>query len=515
MLKSHLSKSSFSAAIKISGEFKGNSPVCLLLNCSRAVYDAKKNLVQSVLEFVDSHSLYSSIEYVLEHLNKTLLKKELKESFSLVLVQKEGQTLKVAGFPVSFLHYPDRSRGGFGFVTAPLQYADTNRFFSEILEIDLRISPLIRLTLEEGSESIPALRFERERIRVVFPSAVSNYVERFKRVFEPTVSARRGAHPVSFGQKFKLWAKYGIALAVTALMITFITNALSHRAAVERTASSEPWTGATQLSTTLITTITEKLPSKYVHEQASMVSAGNFLFTYQTEPNIILQIDQQAEIRPIVLDSEQIGKLTGMKKLSDELLVFTHTKSGLVFLNYEQKQWRLVKFSKPEIAEFTDIALYGDYVYVLDARSREIWKLEITDDAVSGTPWMKDSRVDLSLASTMNIDGSIYLTMITGDIVKLTQGKKDASFVLDPSLSPTLRSADAIVFPPGLDSNWMYVLDRVEKRIVKLNRSGEFIKQFKLDIPLPPEAIISGIDDEFIALVRDQIVSLKPVETQK
>lgn len=515
MIKTHLSKSSFSAAIKISGEFKGNSPVCLLLHCSRATYDAKKDLVQSVLEFVGSHSLYSSIEYVLEHLNKTLVKKELKEAFSLILVQKEGQTLKVAGYPVSFLHYPDRSRGGFGFVTAPLNYADTNRFFSEILEIDLRISPLIRLTLEQSSEHVPALRFERERIRVVFPSATLNVFERLKHVFERPAPPHHHAQSISFGQKFKHYAKYGIALAVTFLMITFITNALSNKAAVERTASNEPWVGATPLSASLITTVTEKLPSKYVHEQVSMISAGSFLFTYQTEPNIILQIDESAEVRPIVLDSEQIGKLTGMKKLSEELLVFTHTKPGLVFLNYEQKQWRLVKFGKPEIAEFTDIALYGDFVYVLDARSREIWKLEITDDAVSGAPWMKDSRVDLSLASTMNIDGSVYLTMITGEIVKLTQGKKDTSFVLDPSLSPTLRSADAIVFPPDASSDWMYVLDRVEKRIVKLSRSGEFLEQFKLEIPLPPEAVISGIDDEFIALVRDQIVSLKPVEKQE
>jgi len=498
--------------MKISGEFKGSSPVCLLLHCSRAVYDAKKDLIRSVLAFVDSHSLYSSIEYVLGHLNKTLVKKELKDSFSLVLTQKEGQTIKVAGYPVAFLHYPDRSRGGFGFVTAPLVYADTNRFFSEILEIDLRISPMIRLTLESGSESLPAMQFEHERIRIVFPSGLSNMVERFSQWFARQSRARDGARPVTFGQKCKRYAKYGIALAITFFMITFITNALSKKAAVERTASSEPWVRATPLSAELITTITEQLPSKYVHEQVSLVSAGNFLFTYQTEPNIILQIDESAEIRPIVLDSEQIGKLTGMKKLSDELLVFTHTKPGLVFLDYEQKRWRLVRFSKPEIAEFTDIALYGGFVYVLDARSREIWKLEITDDTVSGVPWMKDHRVDLSLASSMNIDGSIYLTLITGEIVKLTQGKKDPAFAIDPALSPALRSADAIVFPSDASADWMYVYDRVEKRIVKMSRLGEFIEQFKIDIPLPPEAIMNRAHDAFIALVRDQIIALKPLD---
>lgn len=513
-----VSKDQFISSTKLGGSFPGNSPVMALLSCSRMSYDKDRALIDSVIAFIDSHHLYSSIEFVLERLNKMIPKAVANNSLCIVLFQKEGAVMKVAGFPSAFLHCPDAARGGFGFNTIPLTYADTNKVFSEILEVNLAVSSLIKFTLTEHPDRQPALTIANNRVRITTQSHSFAWVRNVVGTIAKRFQRRSGVgiqnvHGQQRSFKLSYYARYGVALVVTFLAITLFTNALSKKSAIEQTQNASVWSEQTsQLNASLITTVTEKLPSKYVHEQTGMVRSGEYLFTYQTEPNIILQIDQKGEVKPIVLDSEQIGKLTGMKKLNDELLVFTHTKPGLVFLDYDKRQWRLVKFDQPKIAEFTDIAMYNDFIYVLDARSRQIWKLEITEHAISGAPWMKDSRVDLSLASSMAIDGSVYLTMITGDVVKLTQGKRDPSFTLDSAISPVIRSADAIVLADDGTSS-LYVYDRVEKRIIVLGSDGSFVKQFRIDLPMPPDSIISLSKDEFVALIRDQIVILQSVQS--
>ena len=78
----------------------------------------------------------------------------------------------------------------------------------------------------------------------------------------------------------------------------------------------------------------------------------------------------------------------------------------------------------------------------------------------------------------MGIGDSIYLLYADGTIQKLTAGKPDAFDISDwdtPPIGPT-----SIFARPPNDTQWIYVADPGNNRIVQTTREGRFMRQFRL-----------------------------------
>ncbi len=120
------------------------------------------------------------------------------------------------------------------------------------------------------------------------------------------------------------------------------------------------------------------------------------------------------------------------------------------------------------------IGTYLGNLYLLD-RGTMIYKF------ASGNYTKSDyltSSFDLSKAKAMTIDGSIYVLLETGDVVKFTRGKVDTFKVsgLDtPLKNPTKIFTNA-------DMTYLYILDNGNGRIVTLTKEGVFQAQYKAGI---------------------------------
>ncbi len=118
---------------------------------------------------------------------------------------------------------------------------------------------------------------------------------------------------------------------------------------------------------------------------------------------------------------------------------------------------------------------YFSRIYTLDPRERQIFKHQLVGSTYTrGTPWIKDTSVDLSMATDMAIDGNVWVVTSNGEIMKLTSGVKE-DFAI-PSLDPPLNNPTSIW--TSVDSGYLYILDPATHRVVILTKDGKIQKQY-------------------------------------
>lgn len=128
-----------------------------------------------------------------------------------------------------------------------------------------------------------------------------------------------------------------------------------------------------------------------------------------------------------------------------------------------------------EWGEIKSLSAFGGNLYLLD-RKGEIWRYPAIEAGFgSRQRWFGEGvSPDLSLSADMAIDGSIWILSSSGKISKFTRGAPDSFRVsgLDKEfLNPTALYTDE-------DLESILVLDKENKRIVELLKTGEYKKQY-------------------------------------
>jgi hypothetical protein len=118
-------------------------------------------------------------------------------------------------------------------------------------------------------------------------------------------------------------------------------------------------------------------------------------------------------------------------------------------------------------------------LYVLDPKTNKIWRYDATPDGYSGAPyeWLQ-TAVDLAGVVDMAIGDGIYLLYADGRISKLIQGQPTDFSMADWDALP--RDPKALAGYPPDETEWVYVADSGNGRVVQSARDGKFTRQFKL-----------------------------------
>lgn len=130
------------------------------------------------------------------------------------------------------------------------------------------------------------------------------------------------------------------------------------------------------------------------------------------------------------------------------------------------------------------IAGFFGNLYVLDVQRNQLLKYLPTaaDGGYSNPPvdyLNADAVVDLSGAVDMAIDGHIYVLYANGTIGKFMSGDPVAFEVT--GLDVPLNNPSALFANADDDTQYLYVADRGNQRIVQLTKDGSFQRQFKVD----------------------------------
>lgn len=122
------------------------------------------------------------------------------------------------------------------------------------------------------------------------------------------------------------------------------------------------------------------------------------------------------------------------------------------------------------------IGVFGSNIYVLD-KENGISKFVPAEDDYTESNYLTD-EVDLSDASGMAIDGSIYVLFSNGSINKYTKGAEDDFKV--SGIDKEMSSPSRIV--TGEDFDNIYVLDNGNSRVVVFDKEGKFVKSYQASV---------------------------------
>jgi len=158
-------------------------------------------------------------------------------------------------------------------------------------------------------------------------------------------------------------------------------------------------------------------------------------------------------------------------------------------------------------ATIADISIYNRKLYSLDTAENQIYKHSETQTGYDkGMAWVKDT-VDLSQATSLTIDGSIYALKETGEIIKLVRGRQE-SFTIK-NLSPPLTHGTQI---------WTYnevphifILDTVGKRVIMADKEGNVITQFMSESFANPTSMVVDYEQKSVYVLDTNMVYRFPV----
>jgi hypothetical protein len=121
-----------------------------------------------------------------------------------------------------------------------------------------------------------------------------------------------------------------------------------------------------------------------------------------------------------------------------------------------------------------DLVVYGNNLYVLDDKNNQIFKYpESGGSFANGQPWIKE-ELDTSLASSLTIDGSVYIINNNGNIQNLLKGALEEFDYHTPR--PDI-AAGAII-KTFRDSDYLYIIDPANNRVIILDKEGNIIDQY-------------------------------------
>ncbi len=129
--------------------------------------------------------------------------------------------------------------------------------------------------------------------------------------------------------------------------------------------------------------------------------------------------------------------------------------------------------------------VFGGNFYVLDPKGNQLIKLVAAgSDYANSTYFGSGISPSLASATSLGIDGSIYILFSDGLIQKFTKGKPD-SFSIN-GLDKPFSKPTQLVTSPEMD---IYILDKGNNRVVVLQKNGTFSSQYVAPLLKDADAI--------------------------
>jgi len=208
---------------------------------------------------------------------------------------------------------------------------------------------------------------------------------------------------------------------------------------------------------------------------------GDTLYAYESNQNHIFSIDldDQTVTAPETLGEVEGNSQRGIPLTVNRLLLYTSGNKFYEFNTLDNSFSEVeIKFANVD-KTIQDFDTYLGRIYTLDTKNNQIFRHEKAGAGYGeGSAWITEEGLDITNATALAIDGSIYLTKNNGEVWKLFGGSKDAAFKVS-TIDPAFSNPTQIITTPELEN--LYVLDPNNKRVVVLNKDGSLVNQYFSD----------------------------------
>lgn len=203
---------------------------------------------------------------------------------------------------------------------------------------------------------------------------------------------------------------------------------------------------------------------------------NNILYTQNQNNQSIYKADIQSRVMSSVFSPQvTTGNLKTATRISDAEIIFFSQSNAAFRLNPVNDSLQNLNLNINDNADVTDTSSYLGRLYVLDKQNSRIYRYSPTATGYgSATDWIGQAGPDLGNATSLAIDGSVYVLLDNGQIIKMQSGQ-----VVDftaSSIDPPLENPTKI--KTSENSNFLYVLDKPTRRIIVIDKEGNLINQY-------------------------------------
>jgi len=150
------------------------------------------------------------------------------------------------------------------------------------------------------------------------------------------------------------------------------------------------------------------------------------------------------------------------------------------------------------------LGLFATYLYIINPEERNIYRyLKNTEGLSEPIGWLVDKQnLEFNSITDLAIDGDVWLTTKSGELLKYTQGRPQNFTVND--LSIAFDSELKIATHP--DSEYLFVLERARQRLVVLSKDGSFFKEIISESLATVDTIAASLSENAVFAVSGSLV---------
>jgi|GEM_PF-833844 hypothetical protein len=201
-----------------------------------------------------------------------------------------------------------------------------------------------------------------------------------------------------------------------------------------------------------------------------LAKIGENIFTFDNQNHTLYKIDLIQKQTISLSLNEEIGNIKRIAPLDDNNLIILSNSNDFYRYQLAENVLEKVLVSDTTIADF---GIYASKIYSLQSDKNQVFKHTKNSVGFSdGSAWITVGEI--TGGQSMSIDGGIFVGQNDGSIKYFLKGQEEATNIV--VIDPPLGAIDQIV--AGIDSDYIYVLDSANQRVVVFSKEGELQTQY-------------------------------------
>ncbi len=253
-----------------------------------------------------------------------------------------------------------------------------------------------------------------------------------------------------------------------------------------------------QMKARKVTLVTPQLLADWTKSAENFQISDMFLLSNKIygfskdNANILIYDMLMRESKLVTPDLSIKNFITASVPKENDYAVLLYDNQNIAQFQPNNNSWKKVDISYPnQNANIVSLVVYNRKLYSLDTANNKIYRHDAIKTGFSmGKEWTQNNTTDLKSGVDLSIDGDVFVLNKNGTISKFSKGQIQ-NFIIS-NMEPPLTSADKIW--TYNDLNYIYILDTLNKRIVILDKTGQFKAQITANEFVKPTGMI--IDEQ-------------------
>lgn len=251
---------------------------------------------------------------------------------------------------------------------------------------------------------------------------------------------------------------------------------------------------ALQLKARKITVVTPQLLADWGtvaqnNTMDDMFLLNNKIYGFGERSSQIVTYDMLTKESQLITPGLSVdGFITASVPKENDYAVLLYNNQSIAEFEPQDNSWKKVDIGFPnQQASISSLAVYNRRLYTVDTANSKIYRHDGIKTGFSiGREWTQNNTTNLAAGVDISIDGDVFILGSNGAVSKFTKGQIQ-NFTIS-KIDPALTAANKIW--TYSDLSYIYILDSAGKRIIILDKLGEFKKQITANEFVNPTGMI-------------------------